>query len=110
LKDAYFYTAGDCPKHEIFPGVTIQTSWLDRVMTSLVTFQPDSIVLDHSHPHEQMGIIISGKVSFTIGGQTQELGPGDMYRIPSNIVHRVAAVAGPAVAFDVFSPARDDYK
>ncbi len=106
----FFYTANDCPEHEIFPGVRIRTSWLERVMTSIVTFEPGSIVLDHSHPHEQMGIIISGRVSFTIGGQTQELGPGELYRIPSNIVHRVEAIGGPAVAFDVFAPARDDYK
>jgi quercetin dioxygenase-like cupin family protein len=108
--EPYFYTARDCPEHEIFPGVKIRTSWLQHVMTSIVTFEPNSIVADHSHPHEQMGIIISGKVSFTIGGQTKQLGPGDLYRIPSQVVHRVEAVGGPAVAFDVFAPARDDYK
>jgi quercetin dioxygenase-like cupin family protein len=106
----YFYTATDCPEHEIFPGVRIRTSWLERVMTSVVTFDPNSVVENHSHPHEQMGIILSGRVRFTIGGQTRELGAGEMYRIPSNIVHRVEAIGGPAVAFDVFSPVRDDYQ
>lgn len=106
----YFYKAADCAKHQIFPGVTIETSWLERVMTSIVTFEPHSVVEEHSHPHEQMGIIVSGQVEFTIGGETATLGPGDLYRIPSNIRHRVVALGGIAVAFDVFSPVREDYK
>lgn len=106
----YFYKAADCAKHQIFPGVTIETSWLERVMTSVVTFEPHSVVEEHSHPHEQMGIIVSGQVEFTIGGETATLGPGDLYRIPSNIRHRVVALGGTAVAFDVFSPVREDYK
>ena len=108
--DKYFYTGADCPEHQIFPGVKIQTSWLEKVMTSIVTFEPRAIVQEHSHPHEQMGIIVSGKVEFTIGGQTATLGPGDLYRIPSNVKHRVVALGETAVAFDVFAPAREDYK
>lgn len=105
-----FYREEDCALHTIFPGVTIKTSWLERLMTSIVDFEPNSVVEDHSHPHEQMGIILSGEVDFTIGGETQRLGPGDLYRIPSNVRHRVVALDAPVRAFDVFSPVRDDYK
>ncbi len=108
--DKFFYKAADCSEHQIFPGVKIQTSWLERVMTSIVTFEPGAIVENHSHPHEQMGIIIAGNVVFTVGGQTATLGPGDLYRIPSNVVHRVVALEHPATAFDVFAPVREDYK
>lgn len=105
-----FYRESDCAHHQIFPGVTIATSWLERMMTSVVRFEPHSVVEDHSHPHEQMGIIISGRAEFTVGDQKATLGPGELYRIPSNVVHRVVALEEAVVAFDVFSPVRDDYK
>ena len=54
--------------------------------------------------------MISGRAEFTIGGETRTLGPGDLWRIPSDVVHRVRALDGPAVAVDVFHPARDDYR
>lgn len=106
----FFYTEADCAEHQIFPGVRIRTSWLERLMTSVVHFEPGSIVEDHSHPHEQMGIVLSGRAEFTVGGETRTLGPGDLYRIPGGVRHRVAALDEPVRAFDVFSPVREDYK
>ncbi len=79
-------------------------------MLSLVDFEAGSVVPEHSHPHEQMGMMISGRLEFTIGGETQVLGPGDIWRIPGHVVHRVRALDGPAVALDVFHPVRDDYR
>jgi quercetin dioxygenase-like cupin family protein len=105
-----FYSEYDCRSFEIFPGVTIKTSWLERIMTSVVHFAPNAVVEDHAHPHEQMGIIIEGQVDFTIGGETRRLGPGSLYRIPSNVRHRVVALDQPVKAFDVFSPIREDYQ
>ena len=79
-------------------------------MLALVTFEPDAAVPDHTHPHEQMGMLLSGRLEFTVGGVTQILDPGDIWRIPGNIPHRARAIHGPAVALDVFHPIRDDYR
>jgi quercetin dioxygenase-like cupin family protein len=57
-----------------------------------------------------MGYLVSGRLEFTIGGQTRLLEAGDQWRIPSGVPHRVVAVGGPAVALDVFHPVRDDYR
>jgi quercetin dioxygenase-like cupin family protein len=54
-------------------------------------------------------MVVSGQLRFTIGDETRECGPGDMYLIPSNVPHTVMAVGGPAVALDVFTPIREDY-
>jgi quercetin dioxygenase-like cupin family protein len=53
--------------------------------------------------------MISGRLEFTVGGVTRVLGPGDRWRIPGGVVHRVRALEGPATALDVFHPIRDDY-
>ncbi|WP_435017066.1 cupin domain-containing protein [Tundrisphaera sp. TA3] len=79
-------------------------------MLSVVRFEPNSEVPDHSHPHEQMGMMISGRAEFTIGGETRVLGPGDIWRIPGGVLHRVRSLDGPAVALDVFHPVREDYR
>jgi quercetin dioxygenase-like cupin family protein len=109
--DQYFIPAGGGKHRHLFPGVEIRATAGDDLMLSLVNFEPGSIVPDHSHPHEQMGMMISGQAEFTVGGVTRILGPGDIWRIPGNVVHRVKAVGDdPAVALDVFHPVREDYR
>ncbi len=80
------------------------------MMLSVVRLEPRSVVPDHAHPHEQMGILISGRLEFTIGGITRVLGPGDIWRIPGGVRHKVVTLDEPAVALDCFHPIRDDYR
>ncbi len=109
VADGYFVSAGKGSHHDLFPGVSIATTAGTSMMISVVTFEPDSAVPDHSHHHEQMGMMVSGRLEFTVGGITRTLGPGDIWRIPGGVVHGVRAVDGPAVAIDVFHPIREDY-
>jgi quercetin dioxygenase-like cupin family protein len=79
------------------------------MMLSVVRLEPKSVVLEHAHPHEQMGILLEGRLEFTVGGITRLLGPGDKWRIPGGVVHSVRALDQLAVALDVFHPIREDY-
>jgi quercetin dioxygenase-like cupin family protein len=106
---AYFMPAGTGSRHLIFPGVEICTNAGTNLMLSVVRLEPDSVVAEHAHPHEQMGILLEGELEFTVGGMTRLLGPGDMWRIPGGVVHRVRAMDQPALALDVFHPIREDY-
>src|SRR5271170_1878268 len=107
--DGYFLPAGSGSRHVIFPGVEIRTTAGKGAMLSVVHFEPESVVTDHAHPHEQMGYLLEGQLEFTVGGVTRLLGPGDMWRIPGGVIHRVRALGQPAVALDVFHPIREDY-
>ena len=107
--DSYYVAAGSGSHHGIFPGVEIRTTAGRAMMLSVVTFEPHAVVPEHAHPHEQMGIMISGRLEFTIGGETRVLGPGDIWRIPGGVPHKVVALDGPAVALDAFHPIRQDY-
>ena len=97
------------PSIEIFPGVRIRTPYGKNLMLSYVEIDDGALVETHQHPHEQGGILLSGRMELTIGGQTRTLEPGEMYIIPPNTPHRARAVGGRAVAMDVFSPVREDY-
>jgi quercetin dioxygenase-like cupin family protein len=108
--DTYFVDKNDCVHHRIFPGVDIYTSWCQEMMLSLVEMEPHAVVAEHSHPHEQVGLMLEGEADFTIGGQQRRVTAGQMWRIPGGVVHKVVAGGRPVRALDVFHPPRDDYK
>ncbi len=108
--DRCFVPAGVGARRKLGPGVEICVTAGEGLMLSLVNLEPGSIVPEHSHPHEQMGMMLSGRAEFTIGGVSRILGPGDSWRIPGHVLHEVRTLdEGPAVALDVFHPVREDY-
>ena len=62
----------------------------------------------HSHPQEQTGYLISGRIILHIGDQSYEAGPGDSWSISGDVEHR-AEILENSVALEVFSPVREDY-
>jgi quercetin dioxygenase-like cupin family protein len=106
---SYFVQRSDCSKHTIFRGVDIFTTAGKNLMLSFVELQPQAVVELHQHPHEQMGMLLEGELTFTIGGQTQRLSPGAMWRIPGDVPHTCTAGPQGAKAIDVFCPIREDY-
>jgi quercetin dioxygenase-like cupin family protein len=105
----HFPTPEECGRHTIFPGVTIQTVGCEKMLMSLVDLRPHSIVEEHSHPHEQVGILLEGRATFFIGDEQKTLGPGDFYRIPGHVKHKVIVLDQPAKALDIFTPVREEY-
>jgi quercetin dioxygenase-like cupin family protein len=105
----YFLTRPDCFTKEIFPGVHIFTSHGQHAMISQVEMQPHSVVEPHSHPHEQLGLLLEGEGDFTIGDEKRHVRPGDMWRIPGGVVHSLVCGERPIRAIDVFYPIREDY-
>jgi quercetin dioxygenase-like cupin family protein len=106
----YFPTPDECSRHTIFPGVHIRTCAADKVMLSLVDIEPHAVVEEHSHPHEQVGMILEGQAIFIIGGEQKTLRAGDLYRIPGGIRHKVIGLEVPCKALDLFHPVREDYR
>ncbi len=104
-----FIDLEEIPAIEPAEGIRMRTPHGKNLMLSLVDMEPDSEVPLHHHPHEQAGILISGKLQLTIGQETRTVEPGAMYLIPGDVPHRAVAVDGPAVVMDVFSPIREDY-
>lgn len=104
-----FVDKSQCARHNIFPGVDVFTAAGNEMMLSLAVFEPDAIVERHSHPHEQVGIVVEGHARFFVGDAERVLGPGDMYIIPGDVPHRVVALEDGCRALDIFHPIREDY-
>lgn len=62
----------------------------------------------HVHPHEQIGILISGLIELKIGDEVFRAEPGDSWSIPGGVEHS-AAVLEDSIAIEVFAPVREDY-
>lgn len=105
----YFPNSDDSSSHTIFPGVTIAGCAAEKMMLSMATLEPHAVVEEHAHPHEQVGVVLEGRALFAIGGEEKTLGPGDIYRIPGNVRHRVVALNQKVRALDVFCPIRQEY-
>lgn len=105
----YFIRSNEGRQQEIFAGVQIRAVGGDELTVSVVQLEPHSVVEEHEHPHEQMGLLLEGELTFTIGEETRTLQAGDIWRIPGGVRHRCQAGDKPARAIDVFTPRRDDY-
>jgi len=93
----------------IWPGVLAREVRGDGVSFALIELEPNVSVAEHSHPNEQVGFIVEGTFSFTIGGATRELAPGDTYTIPGGVKHSARSGPEGTVAIDIFSPPREDF-
>jgi quercetin dioxygenase-like cupin family protein len=64
----------------------------------------------HSHPHEQIDYIVSGRMRFFIGDEAHDLGPGGLVVIPPNVTHWGEVLGDePVLNLDVFTPKRPEY-
>ena len=95
---------------ELAAGVTGQPLFGERGMLNLIRFEPGATVPLHSHPHEQLGLVLEGMQALVVGGVAHELGPFEAYVLPGDVEH--SAYCGPdgALVLDIFSPPREDYR
>ena len=107
---SYFFDPSEVKRKELAPGVTLRVMWGDKIMMSVVEIAPGAVVPNHTHPHEQAGLVLQGEFEFTIGGETKRLRQGDAYVIPGQVEHSLVGSDGWSLALDIFSPPREEYK
>ncbi|MCU0475330.1 MAG: cupin domain-containing protein [Anaerolineae bacterium] len=81
----------------------------ERMMVVEIFLERGTLVPAHQHPHEQAGYVVSGKVTFTMAGQSHTLRAGDSYAIPGGVEH-AAHAHDDTVLVEVFSPPRDEFR
>jgi quercetin dioxygenase-like cupin family protein len=100
----------DLPLQQIWDGIAGRVLHGDELTLGVVELEPGIHLPEHQHPNEQLGIVIQGSLTFTIAGETSELGPGGTWRIPSDTPHSADVGTDGAVVVDVFAPPREDWK
>jgi len=105
-----FYRTAKLPVVEMLPGIKRTAVWTENVMLTFFRFEPGAIVPEHDHSNEQITIVVEGAMEFMLGGQVQVLRAGDGACIPPGTAHSARILGEPTVAYDAWSPPRDDYK
>jgi quercetin dioxygenase-like cupin family protein len=91
------------------PGLRRQVmSYSPNIMLVRHTMTKGWVGARHSHPHEQMVYLVSGRIRFQHPGGVFEAGPGDCFLVPGNIEHQASALEDCEV-LDIFTPMREDY-
>jgi unsaturated pyranuronate lyase len=102
-----FVNVGDLPEIERLPG------WRGRHFDSASMtfgyweFDAGSSIHEHSHPQEEVWLVIEGELDLTVGGEARTAGPGGAAIVPPGVRHSVLArTDGRALAVD--HPVRAD--
>jgi len=80
----------------------------ERIMIVRFRFKPFLVTPEHTHPHEQMSLIVSGRVRFFIEGKERIVSAGDVLHFPPNCLHGATMMDEEVVLIDIFSPIRED--
>jgi quercetin dioxygenase-like cupin family protein len=103
------YKKSDNGYKDVAPGLTRKTlTYGEKALLSEFRLAKGGILPAHSHPHEQIGYLVSGKIVLNIDGQDHEFNPGDSWCIAGDAVHS-GKILEDAVAVEVFAPVREDY-
>lgn len=98
----------DVLEETVLPGITRAVVHGERQTIVRYRYEPDAIFPEHSHPQEQVTVVISGRIAFDVAGERRILGPGDVAVIPGGVPHG-AEVIGPEVVdtINALSPRRE---
>lgn len=95
--------------HEILPGIKIKTLVHgEKTLMTKFVMQGGSTLPRHSHPYEQTGYLLRGKIKLSIGENSFDVSAGDSWCIESGMEHS-AVITDDSEALEIFTPPRADY-
>jgi len=82
----------------------------EKMMMAFNSTLPGHSVPKHSHKHEQVGVVYSGRAKLQIGDEERIVSKGNLYCIPANTPHSDTCLGDePFVMLDIFYPIRKDF-
>ena len=107
---AQLVTPEELPVANPSPGIVRRVVAGQGLMLAEFTISAGCRIPPHSHPHEQIGYVVSGRALFRSGDAVRELRAGSAYAVPGGEVHEVQVLGDEDATFvDVFTPIREDY-
>jgi quercetin dioxygenase-like cupin family protein len=93
----------------LLDGITMRPlAWEEKTLLCEFNLEKGAQIPPHSHPYEQTGYLVSGKINFRIGKTWNFAESGDSWSIPENVEHEVEILEN-SVILELFSPIRPDY-
>ncbi len=99
----------DMQPQQIWDGLIARSLHGEQSTLAQIELEPNIDVPEHAHENEQIGILTAGSMTFTIGGESKEVRPGDGWVIPAHVPHSVSSGPNGAALIELFAPARADW-
>jgi quercetin dioxygenase-like cupin family protein len=95
---------------EVRPGVVRRSFSGAGATLAWTTLAPGHEPRPHTHPHEQIVYILSGRGRFCVGAESTDVEAGDVLVVPPGALHHVETIGEEQlVDLSVFNPRREDY-
>ncbi len=104
-----FYDFDNVELRELMPGFKVHFIHLENMSIAYWEIEKDSVLPQHTHPHEQVTNIIEGELELTIDDEVSVLTRGKIAVIKSNAVHSGKTITRCRIV-EIFSPVREDFK
>ena len=105
-----FADVATIPAQRIWEGVVGRVVHGEKLTLAVVELDGGSVIPEHSHENEQVGVCVAGSLRFRIGDETREVGPGETWRILAATPHEVVTGPEGAVVIEAFAPIRRDWE
>ena len=91
------------------PGIERKTTvYGERTLLSEFRLKAGSQLPRHSHPYEQTGYLVKGRIRLKVDMDEYDVTPGDSWCISIHAEHSAEALED-SLAVEVFAPVREDY-
>ena len=91
----YFYNFKELPQEYVTARYSTAFGGLltgEQIEVGLLHFNAGEGAVPHAHPQEQVMYVISGRLNVRFGDEQAELGPGQAFLAPPNVLHQVTAI------------------
>jgi quercetin dioxygenase-like cupin family protein len=103
-------TWDEFPICEYVPNVQRQAVCGEKVMMTKITYKNQVTIPPHKHEAEQIMLVVQGRLWAMVGDEEQEIGPGALLIITSNVMHSFRKLSEEDVVFhECFAPIRLEY-
>lgn len=92
------------------PGVEMWAVALEKTMLTYFTVEANASFPEHSHESEQITMVLSGSLYFSMAGKISRVGEGEVIAIPADLPHAVHTLEQPTRAVDAWSPVMEKYR
>ena len=98
------------PAAQLAPGAMSHILAGRNMTLSFASLQAGSYFPVHTHPYEQMMLILKGELDAILEGVLYRMKPGDVILFPAGLEHGAQMREQDCEILDIFSPARPDYE
>ena len=80
----------------------------ERTLMCEFVLKKDTAMAEHSHPHEQAGYLVKGRLRFSVDKEAFDAQPGDSWCFLGGVEHSVKVLED-SVVIEIFSPVREEF-